>query len=141
MKIKKDNCPFKISEQFVSIIEDEIEKSGIINSVILNFRDPDYSPESGGWHPVEIFISLDGTIQYITDFAYVGSPSDTELVKEIDFDFAAKRFGHMGRDLPIGDGVELFHIFQSNFCSFYESGVYQVHSIPIVEVMTCDLPN
>jgi hypothetical protein len=128
MKIQTDkNYPLSISRKFITILSSEIAKAGIEtnaieNYVILNFKDPNYSSDTGGYHPVEVMINADGTIQYITDFAYVGK----ELVKELDFDLKLKLFQQMGRDYPIKEGRGLFRIFQSNFCSYYESGVFDV---------------
>ena len=85
-----------------------------------------YSAEHGGYHPVEIAINSAGEIQYITDFAYVGDGYFAELAKEIDFDFSLGIFQHFGRDYPIRQGAELFQIWQENFCSYYDSGVFQV---------------
>ncbi|MEN1933506.1 DUF2787 family protein [Escherichia coli] len=43
--------------------------------MVINFRDPDYSAESGGFHPVEMrFIRQDNEwyFDYVTDFSYMG---------------------------------------------------------------------
>jgi hypothetical protein len=130
MKIQTDeNYPLSISKRFINILSTEIAKAGIETSaienyVIINFRDPDYSADKGGYHPVEVMINADGIIQYITDFAYVGGQG--ELVKELDFDLNQKIFQQMGRDYPIEHGRGLYRIFQSNFCSYYESGAFEV---------------
>ena len=127
MKINVENCPFRISEKLVAILEKEIEKSGVDAShgVIINFRDPDYSAREGGYHPVEIMIGPDNAIHYITDFAYVGTPPYQELSKEIDFDFSAGVFGHLGQDYKLGEGIGLFQVYMPNFCTYYASGVYK----------------
>jgi hypothetical protein len=128
MKIATENRPIPVSHQFIQLLETEIEKGGTDPKygVILNFRDPDYSAESGGFHPVEIMISSDGTIQYITDFSFCGGPFP-ELVKELDFDFAAGIFGHMGmRDYPIEQGRQLYRMFESNFIEYHKMGVFTV---------------
>ncbi len=57
MKIQTDkNYPLSISKKFITILSNEIAKAGIETStvenyVILNFRDPNYSSETGGYHP------------------------------------------------------------------------------------------
>ena len=129
MKIQNnnENYPVSISKKFITILSNEIAKacietSAVENYVILNFRDPNYSCTTGGYHPVEVMISRDGIIQYITDFSYAGQ----ELVKELDFDLNQKIFQQMGRDYPISHGRGLYKIFQSNFCSYYAMGVFEV---------------
>jgi len=124
MQIDVSGVMYKVESALVRLLEDEIEKNGV--PVTLSFRDPGYSAESGGFHPVEIRISSKGGIDYITDFAYDSSGPFAELVKEIDFDFACGAFGHFGRDFPIVAGRELFEIWQQNFLSYYDMGVYQV---------------
>lgn len=93
---------------------------------IIHFRDPDFSAESGGYHPVEIALSEVGHVQYISNFAYVGVGYQAELVKELDFNFACGLFLHRGREYPISLCAELFTIWQSNFCAYYLFKVFNV---------------
>ncbi|MGB5830965.1 MAG: DUF2787 family protein [Thiohalocapsa sp.] len=92
----------------------------------LHFRDPDYGPEHGGYHPVEIAIAADGTLLYVTDFAYVGQAPFAELAKELDFDFGAGLFQAMGRVFALEQGDALFQVWQQNFCAYYHGGVFTV---------------
>ena len=128
MKIIATGYPLSVSKKLVTILEKEIAKSTVNkdDGCCIRFKDPSYSPERGGYHPVEVMISASGQIQYITDFAHVGYGDQVELAKEIDFDFSLNLFGHMGRDYPIQSGKALYRLWQSNFCSYYESGVFEV---------------
>jgi hypothetical protein len=128
--IKANTCPYELNPAFVALLNQELGKIKLKrkSSVVLNFRDPDYSVESGGFHPVEIMISSTGEIGYITDFAYVGIGPYAELVKEIDFDFSLNAFGHMGRDYPLSRGKQLFNLWQENFVSYYRMGVFKVRA-------------
>ncbi|HBB0884904.1 TPA: DUF2787 domain-containing protein, partial [Escherichia coli] len=57
-----------------------------ITGLTINFRDPEYSPETGGWHPVEIRLipaGEDWQLDYVTDFHYAGHPWP-ELEKDVD---------------------------------------------------------
>jgi hypothetical protein len=71
MKINVGVYPIAVSKKFVNILTQSIKESGVdvSNGVIINFKDPDYSLETGGYHPIEIMVSKTGNIQYITDFA------------------------------------------------------------------------
>jgi hypothetical protein len=133
MNIQQNDYPVAVSKQLVAIIDQEIEacKVDTSNGVTLNFRDPDYSAESGGYHPVEICVDAQGRIQYITDFAYVGDGHYAELDKELDFDFSYGKFQQMGREYPIKQWASLFKIWQSNFCSYYRRQVFQVSVQPM----------
>ena len=129
MNIQKTGYPLSISNRLISILTQEIERHSEVDTssgCVLNFRDPDYSAESGGFHPVEIYIDEQGRIQYLTDFAYVGDGHYAELAKELDFDFGYGLFQQMGRDYPIRQGAGLFKIWQSNFCDYYQHKVYRV---------------
>jgi len=133
MNIQHNDYPVNISQQLVTIISKELAKSevDIAEGFIINFRDPDYSAESGGYHPVEIGVDAKGRILYITDFAYYGQGSYAELDKELDFDFGYGVFQQMGREYPVKQGASLFKIWQSNFCSYYRSQVFQVSVQPM----------
>jgi hypothetical protein len=126
MKINKESCPFSLSGKFVGILEEAAATAGVLpgSGVIINFRDPDYSAETGGFHPVEVMVAGDGRILYVTDFAYVGHPA--ELAKEIDFDFGLGLFQHFGREYPLAKGKGLFALWQKNFCAYHQMGTYQV---------------
>lgn len=128
MQIQNSGYLLPVSDQLVAIIQREIDQSSVDTSsgFTLNFRDPDYSAESGGYHPVEIAVDEQGRILYITDFAYFGSGPYAELDKEIDFDFGYKVFQHMGREFPIERGASLFELWQSNFCDYVERQVFEV---------------
>jgi len=130
MKIEQQNQyvqSLKLTKGLIQIIEKLTEnKMPDDGFITINFRDPTYSAETGGYHPVEISINTAGQVQYITDFSYVGQGGYAELVKELDFDFNLGLFQHMGREYSIEQGAELFQIFQSNFCSYYHSGVFEV---------------
>ena len=129
MNIQKTGYSLTISNRLISILNKEIERHSEVDSssgCIINFRDPNYSAESGGYHPVEICLDENGRIQYITDFSYVGQGHYAELVKELDFDFSYGLFQQMGREYPISQGAGLFKIWQSNFCDYYQYQVYTV---------------
>ena len=133
MKIKPSNNQkktqsLKLSQDFIEIIEKHIKNKAASDGYLtLSFRDPTYSAETGGYHPVEICINGSGIFQYCTDFSFSGQGGAyAELVKELDFDFSLGLFQHMGRDYPLEEGAELFQIFQSNFVSYYKSGVFEV---------------
>lgn len=128
MQIQSTGYPLPVSHQLVALLQCQLDKSDVDQStgVTLNFRDPDYSAESGGYHPVEISVDENGRIQYITDFAYYGSGPFAELDKEIDFDFGYRVFQHMGREFPIQHEASLFRLWQSNFCSYVERQVFEV---------------
>jgi len=133
MKIKKHTKSLVLIDRLISVLEKETESldTEFFDQVILNFRDPNYSSETGGYHPVEISLTATGDLQYITDFAYVGAGDMSELEKELDFDFLIELFQQYGRDYLITEGAELFKIWQENFCSYYHSGIYIVEITPL----------
>lgn len=128
MTIDTLSFPFPLKSTFTMILEEQINRVQLTakTAVTINFRDPDYSSDQGGYHPVEIRIDSNGHIQYITDFSFVGVLPFAELAKEIDFDISLSLFQHFGREFPIKAGQELFKIWQENFCSYYQMGVYEV---------------
>lgn len=128
MKINTNACPYPLGREFITILEKEITKVSPPDgaAITFNFRDSDYSADSGGFHPVEIRLEGNGTLSYVTDFCYAGLPPYGELTKEIDFDFAQNVFQHFHRCYPIEKGAELWGLWCRNFCSYYQMEIYQV---------------
>jgi hypothetical protein len=128
MVINPRSLPWPLDKRLINILQQEIGEAGmdLSGGVVVNFRDPEYSVATGGYHPVEISVAVDGCVQYITDFALYGSPPHVELAKEIDFDFELGLFQHMGREFPILRGRELFKMWEENFISYQQSGVFSV---------------
>ena len=117
-----------ISDLLVTIIQYEVDRSEIdvSSGIVLSFKDPDYSAEEGGYHPVEIAMHNDGCLMYITDFSYVGIPPYAELAKELDFDFEYGALQQFGREYPLEQAAEIFAMWQTNFVSYHGMGVYHV---------------
>ena len=99
------------------------------SAITLNFRDPDYSADTGGYHPVEIRIEKQNELWqlvYITDFSYQGGPFP-ELVKEVDVCFISKQvFNLFIGWLQNRNAKELLTLFISNFIAYYTNDCYQV---------------
>ena len=105
------------------VINESGKWTPMIQSVVINFRDSNYSSENGGWHPVEIrLVRLydQWVFDYITDFAYCGGPYP-ELVKEVDFNFGCGTAGFSYvPELPItsSEVMEFYSMWESNFLSY-----------------------
>jgi hypothetical protein len=127
MNIQYTGYPVAVSKQLVAIISQErcIRQPEIESGFIINFQDPDYDFQSGGYHPVEIYVNAQGCIQYITDFSYIGNGQFAQLAKELNFDFAKGIFEQMGTVFPIQQGAGLFRLWQANFCAYHKAQVFQ----------------
>ena len=124
MKIA-NNLPYNLLPDFIKLLE-RLTDDHDTGNITINFRDPKYSADTGGYHPVEIRIT-NGQIEYITDFCYVGLGQDAELVKEIDFDFANHVFGQIySPDRPIAKGSDLFQIWQANFLAYIDMQIFTI---------------
>lgn len=122
-----------VPDSFISVIVSAVIEGGdsvsVAKVVTLNFRDPDYSPEAGGFHPVEVRLEKQATswqLVYITDFSYQGRHTP-ELIKEIDVCFSIKQVYHfLAGWLNAKEGKELLALFILNFVEYYNTGCYQV---------------
>ncbi|WP_089534904.1 DUF2787 family protein, partial [Escherichia coli] len=99
-------------------------------AVVINFRDPDYSAESGGFHPVEIrFIRKNNEwyFDYVTDFSYMGRVYP-ELEKEIDFCWSGNYvFHYLIGDISLAaERNELWSLWERNFMEYRSMGIYRV---------------
>lgn len=132
LNFNKKQC-FTVPEAFYRMINKELEPiktpSKEINTIILNFRDPNYSPKNGGFHPVEARLerrNKEWQIVYITDFSYQGLPYP-ELVVDIDVCFISKEvFSLFCGWLQNKSAKELLDQFVGNFIEYYSMGSYQV---------------
>jgi hypothetical protein len=137
LTFKTTDLPINIPNPLITLINNELAQSDIkthikqANTVTLNFRDLTYSPESGGFHPVEIQLinhkeQQQWYFNYLTDFAYcgIGYP---ELEKELDFDIGLN-IGMQSQlgEKPLAEYAQLFDLWVSNFISYHQMQVYQV---------------
>lgn len=130
MKIKTEKLPWRLDPRLVSILEQDLNRTGIVDDLILSYRDSDYTPEGGGFHPVEFAFRKDGTLLHATDFCYAGRPPMCDLCKSLDFDFSLDIFRNFSHEYPIDEGKEIFKIFESNFISYHSMDVYTVTVTP-----------
>lgn len=79
--------------------------------------------EKGGHRPVEVMIR-DSQVICVTDFTYVGSGPYAELVKGMDWDFAAGECGQTGIYYDLEEGLELWGLYQSNFVDYFRAGKF-----------------
>ncbi|WP_194164252.1 DUF2787 family protein [Agarivorans sp. B2Z047] len=99
------------------------------NHHTLNVKDRSYTPQDGGYHPVEIRIeriNQKWTICYITEFAYIGGDYP-ELAIELDFNIEHNYFEQMFSTPTCLDtpSVRSFYtLWESNFLSYLEQGAF-----------------
>ena len=103
------------------------EHDNATTRIVLNFFDPFYSPDSGGYHPVEIAMNRENEVwnlEYMTDFAYYGKHYP-ELEKEIDINFTTGQvYSSFSGYLDQINGQSLSMLFITNFIEYYKLGVY-----------------
>ncbi|MEZ9747571.1 DUF2787 family protein [Vibrio splendidus] len=122
----KNKLTLPVSVDLQDTLNRVISESGkwtpMIQSVVFSFHQKSYSPENGGYHPVEIRITRlndQWIFDYITDFSYCGLMP--ELEKEIDFDFGhgVAYIRYMG-EVPITESsvAEFYSMWETNFLSY-----------------------
>jgi len=118
IRIKEEGLALPLSPMFTLYIADLISPYENNEAVVLNFRDPTYSAENGGYHPVEMRLENEGDYWrfcYITDFCFVGNGYMAELAKDLDFDFDARVLQCLHGTYPIEQAIEIFQVWESNF--------------------------
>lgn len=135
MRLNKEKLPFLLSPELALYILGLAEAESDKSSVIINLKDKNYSPEKGGFHPVQVRMEKEGKdsdnqtvwrLSYITDFCYVGSGYAAELVKDLDWDFDSGICQTRYEVLPIEQTKELFELWESNFMAYVLMGVFDV---------------
>ncbi|MND36667.1 hypothetical protein D3C80_273270 [compost metagenome] len=99
-------------------------------ALTLNFRSPDYSPDTGGYRPVEIRLEKragNWEMAYATEFTYLGG----ELVKDLDFDFNAGLASQLWcGDRPLATTMDLYRLWERNFLAYHRMEVYRLDITP-----------
>lgn len=132
--ISTSGLPVAVPDDLRYLLQTHLDKSLAeqpdLSALTLNFRDPDYSAENGGFHPVEVRLVKSGAdweISYITDFAYVGLGYFAELAKELDFDFGCQQYTHgLFGDIPSDELAELFSLWADNFMQFTQMDIFTI---------------
>lgn len=123
MRIHYDGLALPVSTKFAHALQTLLnERQTDTDSVTINFRDPTYSPEAGGFHPVEIRLERQGSkwhFCYITDFAFLGSRPYAELTKDLDFDFQLGVFQNLFGVFPIEQATDMYQIWEGNFLHYW----------------------
>ena len=130
----RDGISLPVSQALLALLSQEAERTdldlGRCTQRTFNFRNPGYSAEQGGVHPVEIRLVRglnDWLFDYVTDFSYQGLGQDAELCKELDFNFLDEEHSMLGwGPLPGVEARELFALWQSNFISYAQLGYFTV---------------
>lgn len=134
MKLNFDKAQcFFMPAKFYQLINTEIAKvtptKTDVSTITLNFRDPSYSSEHGGYHPVEVRLerhNLEWKLVYVTDFSFQGT-SFPDLIKEIDICFLTNQvYSLFSGWLNNKSGKELITLFVDNFIEYHALDTYQV---------------
>ena len=141
IRIQHEGYALPVSQALTNRFGDDISQSlsekslefETISAITLNYRDPTYSDEKGGYHPVEVRVIPPNSkhpewrISYITSFAYVGIPPYAELDKWFDFDFeqGVTQIAYQGV-FAIEITGKIFQLWQSNFLAYADAGVFNI---------------
>lgn len=128
----KRQC-FSVPEKLCILLNTELAKLTEPDSsslgITFNFRDVDYSADSGGYHPIEIRVTKHKDLwqfEYITDFCFVGYPYP-ELAKDIDVCFQTKQvYTQFGIGMSKQESDEFLGMFLNNFITYVEMDVFTV---------------
>ena len=130
----RDGFALPVTPALLALLSQEAERTdldlGRCTQLTFNFRNPGYSAEQGGVHPVEIRLirGLDGWLfDYVTDFSYQGLGQDAELCKELDFNFLDDEHYLQGwGPIQRSEAHELFTLWQTNFVAYCRMAYFTV---------------
>lgn len=122
----RDGISLPVNQALLNLLSQEAERTEFdlnrCTELTFNFRNPGYSAEQGGVHPVEIRLVRgldDWLFDYVTDFNYQGLGQDAELCKELDFNFLDDEHFMQGwGPLRRSEARELFELWQRNFIAY-----------------------
>ena len=118
------------SKQLQALFAKIIDSYPDTTALTLNFRSPDYSPDTGGYRPVEIRLEKqtgNWGMAYVTEFTYIGG----ELVKDLDFDFNAGLASQLWcGERPLATTMNLYRLWERNFLAYHRMEVYRLDITP-----------
>ena len=122
----RDGISLPVSQALLILLSQEAERTDLdlnrCTQLTFHVRNPGYSAEQGGIHPVEIRLVRgldDWLFDYVTDFSYQGLGQDAELCKELDFNFLDGEHCMQGwGPLQLAEARELFTLWQRNFIAY-----------------------
>lgn len=122
----RDGISLPVSQALLILLSQEAERTNLdlvrCTQLTFNFRNPGYSAEQGGVHPVEIRLVRgldDWLFDYVTDFSYQGIGDYAELGKELDFNFLdGEHFMQGWGPLRLAEARDLFELWQHNFVAY-----------------------
>lgn len=132
MRIQYEGLALPVSKRFIDALIEAITPliEPLAQQICVNFRDPTYSAERGGYHPVEILLERYDThykLCYITDFCFVGLGDDAELAKSLDFEFVSGTFQDLSGYYPIEIAREIYSMWEDNFLTYWlQMGVFEM---------------
>ena len=130
----RDGFALPVCQALLTLLSQEAERTdldlGRCTQLTFNFRNPGYSAEQGGVHPVEIRLVRgldDWLVDYVTDFSYQGLGQDAELCKELDFNFLDDEHYLQGwGPIQRSEAHELFTLWQTNFVAYCRMAYFTV---------------
>lgn len=128
MQINPQTQITMLDPEFVSVLNNLLKNTlpDPSDIIAVNFRDPNYSAEKGGYHPVEVHVNAKGEVLCISDFVYVGTRPMFDLSIELDWNFEQNSFRQYDSFYDLDCGRSLLGLYTRNFTAYYNSGVYQV---------------
>ncbi|QTL93856.1 DUF2787 domain-containing protein [Aeromonas jandaei] len=137
LPVNLERLPLSVTQPLLTLLDDELKRAELdptnpaaLTTLTFNFRNPTYSPITGGVHPVEIRLICQAgcwLVDYVTDFSYQGQGQDAELCKELDFNFLDNEHYLQGwGPLPMAEAQELFTLWQHNFLAYAQLGFFTV---------------
>lgn len=120
-KINTDNLCLPVSKQLTTYLEQLITGHHSHQAITINFKDPSYSADAGGFHPVEIRLEKEQSqwrIIYITDFCYMGTGYMADLAKDLDFDFDCGVFQNILGVYPLEQAADIYQVWEQNFMTY-----------------------
>ncbi|MCS3770402.1 hypothetical protein HNP12_004542 [Aeromonas hydrophila] len=134
MPVNLAGLPLPVTPPLLTLLGETFTHTGQnltrMTALTFHFRNPTYSPTTGGVHPVEIRLIRQAgcwLFDYVTDFSYQGHGQDAELCKELDFNFLDNEHYLQGwGPLPMAEAQELFTLWQHNFLAYAQLGFFTV---------------
>lgn len=133
----QQDLPVEVSPELLILCQHTIDKNNVSpkSDAYVYFNDPHFTPEKGGYLPVDIDFDKHGFLNAIVVYQYVYSHDDPipDLVERFDLNFDWGCLAFRGQTCSLDYISVEFVIWQTRFLRSVKRGIYDITVAEVID--------